>query len=198
MGALCEWRGECTGELVLGVDHVGIGEQAAAMPGAHPGGEEVEAGQMALQQVYGDVEARFPDHVGHSQDVGDRSGADEGAIGLQRRPQREDPQVIESELGEGLHVLADLPEVQIVPGVEPSAPRGVVRAEAREEGVLALELIHRSTSLSVVVLHPVALVLFELPTGYRQRLDLPGPSVLPADRRSARPCVAPCAQRSRA
>jgi hypothetical protein len=63
--------------------------------------------------------------------------ADECAVGLEERPEVEDPDVVEAEPRYPGQILAGVRRVEVVPGVEPAAARRVVDAEAeRRNGIL--------------------------------------------------------------
>ncbi len=114
----------------LALDDVGVGEEVAAVPGAGPGRDEVEAAQVALEAVHVDVEAAFAGRVDQRHQLLDRAFADQGAVGLEVGPQREDADMVHVEGREGVQVGADGVDVEVEPVVEPPFGRGVVDAEA--------------------------------------------------------------------
>ncbi len=118
----------------LAVDHVRVGEHVPAVPGADPGRFEVEAGQMALEAVHGDVEPALPGRVHQRHQLLDGARADQRAVGLEQRPEREHPDVVEAERGDRVEVGADGVEVEVEPVVEPAGGGRVVDAEARGGG----------------------------------------------------------------
>ena len=92
---------------------------------------------MALHAVHHDVEARLGRQVDELCQLLDGGGADEGAVGLEQRPEVEDPDVVEAEPRDLGEVLAGVLRVEVVPGVEPAAAGRVVDAEAeRRDGIL--------------------------------------------------------------
>lgn len=118
----------------LSVDDLGVGEEVAAVPGAGPGRYVVEAAQMALEAVHVDVEAAFAGRVDQLDQVAYGTLADQGAVGLEVRPQREDADVVHAERGDRVQVGTDGVEVEVEPVVEPPFTRGVVDAEAHGRG----------------------------------------------------------------
>src|SRR5699024_6214011 len=60
--------------------------------------------------------------------------AHQGAVGLEDRPEREDPHVIQAEPGDRVEVALDLVPARAEPGVEPAVTRYVVDAEAQGGG----------------------------------------------------------------
>jgi hypothetical protein len=92
---------------------------------------------MALDAVHEDVETGLGRQVDEVCQLVDGGGADERAVGLQERPEVEDPDVVEAEPGYLLQVLAGVSGIEVVPGVEPTAAGRVVDAEAeRTDGIL--------------------------------------------------------------
>ena len=67
---------------------------------------------MPLDDVDADVQAELGAHIDDRTHVGHRLGADECAVRLQQRPEREDAQVIEAEFGQAREVAAHVIEVQ--------------------------------------------------------------------------------------
>src|SRR5699024_2121363 len=76
--ALGELGAEHARQLVLGGDDVDVGEDVPIVPGRDPGGQEVVAGQMALQQVDGDLQAMAPGDVHDGEHVLDGGRGDQG------------------------------------------------------------------------------------------------------------------------
>jgi hypothetical protein len=92
---------------------------------------------MALYAVHHHVEARLGREVHQSRQLVDGGGADERAVGLEQRPEVEDPDVVQAEPGDLGQVLTGVLRVEVVPGVEPAAAGRVVDAEAeRGNGIL--------------------------------------------------------------
>ena len=120
----------------LPVGDVGVGEQVAAVPGPGPGGQEVEAGQVPLQSVDADVQTAFGGGVREVHEVLDRAGPDQGAVGLEVGPEREDAYVVEPEGGDRVEVGPHRVWIVVEPVVEPALAGRVVDAEAggRHEG----------------------------------------------------------------
>jgi hypothetical protein len=85
---------------------------------------------MALHAVHEDVETGLGGQVDQVRQLVDGGGADECAVGLEERPEVEDPDVVEAERGDLVQVLAGVLRVEVVPGVEPAAAGRVVDAEA--------------------------------------------------------------------
>src|SRR5699024_12727268 len=59
-----------------------------------------------------------------------RLAPDQGAVGLQDGPEREDAHMVQAQGCDGLEIAADLGRVQVQPGVEPALAWYVVDAEA--------------------------------------------------------------------
>jgi hypothetical protein len=89
---------------------------------------------MALDAVHENVEACLGSQVDQAHQLVDGGAADERAIGLEERPEVEDPYVVEAQAGYLRQVLACVRRVEVVPGVEPAATGGVVDAEAQVGG----------------------------------------------------------------
>lgn len=123
------------GAQVLGLpgEDVRVGEEVAPVPRTGPGGQEVEARQVALEPVHIDVEAAFGGGVGELDELLDGARADQGAVGLEERPEREDPDVVEPEAGDRVQVGAYGVEVEVQPVVEPALAGRVVGAETQGE-----------------------------------------------------------------
>src|SRR4051794_37825840 len=85
---------------------------------------------MSLQAVDVDGQTPLGRGVGELDELLDGAGPDQGPVGLEKRPQWEDPDVIEAEGRDRVQVGADRVEVEIEPVMEPAAGRGVVDAEA--------------------------------------------------------------------
>lgn len=121
----------------LGLDGVRVGEDVAVVPTAGPLRIEVEARQMALHAVHHDVEPCLAGQVHEARQLVDGGGADEGAVGLQQRPEVEDADVVDAQIGYPVQVLTRASRVEVVPGVEPAVAGRVVDAEAeRVDGIL--------------------------------------------------------------
>ncbi len=114
----------------LAVEHLGVGEQIAPVPGAGPGREVVEAAQVPLQPVHVDVEPALGGRVHQPYQVLDGTGADQGAVGLEVGPEREHPDVVGAQRRDGVQVRPYGVQVEVEPVVEPPFARGVVDAEA--------------------------------------------------------------------
>lgn len=92
---------------------------------------------MALHAVHEDVETRLARQVDQVHQLVDGGRAQERAVGLEQRPQVEDPDVVEPEPGYLREVLTGVRRVEVVPRVEPAAAGRVVDAEAeRRDGIL--------------------------------------------------------------
>lgn len=86
---------------------------------------------MALQSVHVDVEAALGRGVGELDELLDGARPDQGAVGLEERPEREDPDVVEAEACDRVQVGAHGVEVEVQPVVEPALAGCVVDAEAQ-------------------------------------------------------------------
>ncbi|CAM4371730.1 hypothetical protein NORO109296_26285 [Nocardiopsis rhodophaea] len=134
VGAVGQCRGEGAQVGLDTADGVGVGEEVAALPGAGPGGEEVDAGQVPLHPVDGDVEPARGGGVDQAPQLLDGARSDERPVGLEHRPHREDPDVVEAEGGDRFQVGADLADVEVQPVVEPAARGRVVGPEPQRAG----------------------------------------------------------------
>jgi hypothetical protein len=85
---------------------------------------------MPLHAVHHDVETGLGRKVDEAYQLVDGGRADEGAVGLEQRPEVEDADVVQAEAGYLGQVLAGVVRVEVVPGVEPAAAGRVVDAEA--------------------------------------------------------------------
>lgn len=85
---------------------------------------------MALHAVHQDVEARLGRQIDQLCQLVHGRGADQRAVGLQERPEVEDPDVVEAEPGHLCQILAGAARIEVVPGVEPAVAGRVVDAEA--------------------------------------------------------------------
>ena len=130
VGPVGQRRGERPQVGRLALDDVRVGEQIAPVPGPGPRRQEVEAAQVPLQTVDVDVQAAFGGGVGQPHQLVHGGGTDQGAVGLEVRPQREDPDVVEAQRGDRVEVGPDGVEVEVEPVVEPPFAGGVVDAEA--------------------------------------------------------------------
>jgi hypothetical protein len=75
------------------LSHGRVGEETAAVPGEHPGGQEVEARQVPLQQVDGDGQVELGGHVDEGEQVIDAPLADQRAVGLDPAFKKQHPGV---------------------------------------------------------------------------------------------------------
>jgi hypothetical protein len=107
---------------------------------------------MTLDAVHHDVEPGLGGQVHEPDELVHGGGADEGAVGLEQRPQVKDPDVVQAEVRYLGEILAGGRRVEVVPGVEPAAARGVVDAEARgsADGVLLRGLCTVNVSTTMV------------------------------------------------
>jgi hypothetical protein len=86
---------------------------------------------MSLQDVDLHVQACLVSGVEHPGELLDGLGTDQPAVGLEHRPQREDPHVVEAESRDGLEIGFDVVEGEVEPVVKPALGRGVVHAETQ-------------------------------------------------------------------
>jgi hypothetical protein len=110
------------------LDDLRIGEDVAPVPGLRPGGQEVEARQVPLQAVHIDVEAAFGRRVGERDELLDGAGPDQGAVGLEVGPQREDPDVVQAQCGDRVEVGTYGVQAEVEPVVEPNTTSGIAEA----------------------------------------------------------------------
>ena len=89
---------------------------------------------MPLQSVHVDVETALGRGVGEFDELLDGARADQRAVGLEERPEREDPDVVEAEAGDRVQVGAYGVEIEVQPVVEPALAGRVVGAEAGRGG----------------------------------------------------------------
>lgn len=87
---------------------------------------------MALESVDGDVEPAFARRVRQEYQLLDRARPNQGAVRLEDRPEREDPDVVESEGRDGVEIGPDGVRVEVEPVMEPAFARCVVDSEPRD------------------------------------------------------------------
>lgn len=99
---------------------------------------------MALDAVHEDVQTALAGQVHQVDELVHGRRPDHGAVGLEQRPEVEDPDVVQAQPGDLCQVLAREPWIEVVPGVEPAPAWGVVDSETergrgrgrRADGVL--------------------------------------------------------------
>jgi hypothetical protein len=107
---------------------------------------------MALDAVHEHIEARLTRQVDQVHQLVHGRPADQRAVGLEQRPEVEDPDVVQAEPGYLGQILAGVRRVEVVPGVEPTVARRVVDAEAeRRNGILPRSGLALSVSLALVL-----------------------------------------------
>ena len=84
---------------------------------------------MSLKNIDRHFESALLCDFNRSHNIANCPMSDNGAIGLQKWPQREDPNVVGTDGADGMEVITHGLGIKIQPRMEPSPPRGVIHTK---------------------------------------------------------------------